>query len=101
METTRVTIDEAHSLDIYDVARLEEQPMEARDDFNEYVYEKGILLLWTRNADEWDKYNRPTHWLYKWGDLVVEIVRKYKYDTARDWSPTSEVITLSKSKANV
>ena len=101
METTRVTIDEAHSLDIIDGGTLDEQPMEARDNFNEYVYEKGILLLWTRNADEWDKYSRPTHWFYNWGDLVVEIVRRYKYDTARDWSPTAEVITLSKSKANV
>jgi hypothetical protein len=101
METIRVQIDEAHSLDIIDGEELQNQPMEARDNFNEYVYEKGILLLWTRNADEWDKYSRPTHWSYNWGDLVVEIVRRYKYDTARDWSPTAEVITLSKSKANV
>ena len=101
METIRVQIDEAHSLDIIDGARFEEQPWETRDEFNGYVYENDILLLWTRNADEWDEHNRPTHWHYEFGELVVEIVRQYKYDTARDWSPTAEIITLSKKKANV
>ena len=101
METTRVRIDEAHSLDIIDGGTLEEQPYEAQEVYNNYIDENSILPFWARNAKEFDNHKRPTAWHYEWGELVVDILITYKFDEARDWSPASQFVKLSKLKANV
>ena len=104
METTRVQIDEKFVLDIYDGARLEEQPYEAQDVFNNYVGDNNILLWWKRNTNELDELGRPVHWRYEWGELVVECQRVYKYSGNKglhDWTPTAETITLSANQKNI
>ena len=101
METTRVTIDEAHSLDIINGEELQNQPAESQQVYNDYINTNGILLFWARNAKEFDEYNRPTAWHYVWGELSVDIVIVYKYSNKRDWSPLNQSVKLSKTKENV
>ena len=104
METTRVTIDEAHNLDIINGEELQNQPQEAQDVFNNYVGDNNILLWWKRNTNELDELGRPVHWRYEWGELIVDCNRVYKYEGNKglhDWTPTSETITLSANTNNI
>lgn len=103
-ELITVRIDEAHSLDIHDGARLENQPYETQDVFNNYIGNNNILLWWKRNTNELDELGRPIHWRYEFGELIVECNRIYKYDGNKglhDWTPTSEIITLSANTNNI
>ena len=98
METIKLQIADGISIDIFDGKKLEEQPYEAQDVFNQYVGDNNILLWWIRNTNELDELGRPIHWRYKWGELTVDCSRVYKYDGDKgrhDWTPTTETIILS------
>lgn len=103
METIRLQIADGISIDILDGKKLEEQPYEAQDVFNNYVGDNNILLWWKPNADVIDEVGRPVHWRYEWGELVCECKRVYKYSGEigrHNWTPTSETITLSANNNN-
>lgn len=104
METIRLQIADGISIDILDGKKLEEQPYEAQDVFNQYVGDNNILLWWKRNTNELDELGRPVHWRYEWGELVVECQRVYKYNDEvgrHNWTPISETITLSANVNNI
>lgn len=104
METVKLKITDEISIDIFDAVRLENQPYEAQDVFNNYVEDNNILLWWKKNTNELDELGRPVHWQYKWGELIVDCNRVYKYDGNKglhDWTPTSEAITLSANTNNI
>ena len=104
METIKLQIADGISIDIFDGKKLEEQPYEAQDIFNTYVGDNNILLWWKKNTNELDELGRPVHWRYEWGELVVECQRVYKYNGNKglhDWTPTTEIITLSANKNNI
>lgn len=104
METIKLQIADGISIDIFDGKKLEEQPYEAQEVFNNYVGDNNILLWWKRNTNELDELGRPVHWRYEWGELICECQRVYKYSDNKglhDWTPTSETITLSANQNNV
>ena len=104
METIKLQIADGISIDIFDGKKLEEQPYAAQYVFNIYVVENNILLWWKTNTNELDELGRPVHWRYEWGELAVDCNRVYKYSGNKglhDWTPTSEIITLSANANNI
>lgn len=104
MEIIKLQIADGISIDIFDGKKLEEQPYEAQEVFNNYVGDNNILLWWKRNTNELDELGRPVHWRYEWGELIVECQRVYKYSGNKglhDWTPTAEIITLSANQNNI
>lgn len=101
METTRVIIDEAHSLDIYDGVRLEEQPQETQDAYYQWQAETGFNPFWKIHANSFDNFNRPLTWHYEFGELVIDLVVTYKYPKDRkDWTWETVELTLSANIKN-
>lgn len=94
-ETTRVRIDEAHSLDIIDGGTLEEQPLETQDAWMAYQTDTGFNPYWKVKAHEFDNFNRPLAWHYELGELVVDLVVTYRYPkNKKDWTWETTIFTF-------
>ena len=96
METTRVRIDEAHILDIYDGEVLQNQPAETQDVYYLWREETHFNPYLKVKAKTFDNFNRPLTWHYEFGELVIDLVVTYKYPkNKKDWSWETEKLTFS------
>lgn len=101
METTKVTIDENHVLDIYDGEELRNQPMETQDAYYQWQTETGFNPYWKIHAQTFDNFNRPLTWHYEFGELVIDLVVTYKYPkNKKNWTWETERLTLSANTNN-
>ena len=101
METTRVKIDEAHSLDIIDGGTLDEQPLETQEAWTQYILDTGFNPYWKIHAQTFDNFNRPLTWHYEFGELVIDLVVTYKYPkNKKNWTWETERLTLSANTNN-
>ena len=95
METTRVRIDEAHSLDIIDGEILQNQPQETQDAYYLWQTETGFNPYWKIHANSFDNFNRPLTWHYEFGELVIDIVVTYRYPkNKKNWTWETTVFTF-------
>lgn len=101
METTKVIIDEARSLDIYDGEVLQNQPAETQDAYYQWQTETGFNPYWKIHAQTFDNFNRPLTWHYEFGELVIDLVVTYKYTkNKKDWTWETVELILSTNIKN-
>lgn len=95
METTRVKIDEAHSLDIIDGGTLDEQSLETQEAWQQYLFDTGFNPYWKVKASTFDQYNRPLTWHYELGELALDLVVTYRYPkNKKNWTWETTVFTF-------
>jgi hypothetical protein len=95
METIRLKIDDAHSLDIIDGGTLDEQPLETQEAWQQYITDTGFNPYWKVKATTFDNFNRPLTWHYELGELIVDLVVTYRYPkNKKNWTWETTVFTF-------